>query len=173
MTAVPISIDGSVANTNIRAANTTDIPLLSDLICTSFRDVAERFNLTLENCPKHPSNCTDEWVKRDLARGVTFYILEDGDKPVGCVALEKASDDLCYLERLAVLPEHRQKGFGKTLVDHVFSQSKALGAKKVSIGIIANDDRLKRWYQKIGFDEGETKEYEHLPFSIMFMTHGL
>jgi len=41
----------------------------------------------------------------------------------------------------------------------------------VSIGIIANDTQLKQWYKKIGFAEGETRKYEHLPFDVMFMTY--
>lgn len=158
---------------HVRTANADDISMLAEMIRLSFRDVAKRFNLTLENCPKHPSNCTNEWIEGDFARGVTFYVLEDGGTPAGCVALEKASGDLCYLERLAVLPEHRHKGAGKALVDHVFSQASALGAKQISIGIIADDAPLKQWYKKIGFVEGETRKYEHLPFDVMFMTYGL
>ena len=145
------------AATYIRAAGSDDIPVLSGLIRVSFRDVAERFALTFENCPKHPSNCTDEWIENDFARGVAYYILESGGTPVGCVALEKANPDLCYLERLGVLPQSRRKGFGKELVDHVFSEARALGARKVSIGIISGDTELKLWYQRIGFVEKDDR----------------
>ncbi|MBN1428976.1 MAG: GNAT family N-acetyltransferase [Anaerolineae bacterium] len=100
---------------HIRTADTTDISLLSGLIRASFREVAVRFGLTPDNCPAHPSNCADEWIERDMARGVVYYISEDDGAPTGCVALEKAGDDLCYLERLAVLPECRHKGIGKVL----------------------------------------------------------
>ena len=159
--------------TYIRAAGAVDIPVLSGLIRVSFRDVAERFALTLENCPKHPSNCTDEWIENDLSRGVTYYILEHDGTPVGCVALEKANSDLCYLERLGILPQSRRKGFGKALVDNVFVEARALGAKQISIGIISDDTELKLWYQKIGFLERETKEFAHLPFLVTFMSYEL
>jgi len=159
--------------TYIRATGAVDGPVLSGLIRVSFRDVAERFALTLENCPKHPSNCTDEWIENDLARGVVYYILESDGKPVGCVALEKANSDLCYLERLGILPQSRRKGFGKALVDHVFSEARALGAKQIGIGIISDDTELKLWYQKIGFVEKETKEFAHLPFLVTFMSYEL
>ena len=159
--------------TYIRAAGPADVPLLSSLIRVSFRDVAERFTLTLENCPTHPSNCADEWIENDLARRVAYYILESDGKPVGCVALEKANPDLCYLERLGILPQSRRKGFGKALVDHVFAEARALGAKQISIGIISADTELKLWYQKIGFLERETKEFAHLPFLVTFMSYEL
>ena len=157
-------------NIQIKTANTADVPLLTGLIRESFRDVAERFNLTPENCPKHPSNCTEEWIRNDLARGVTYYVLNYKGMPVGCVALEKASPELCYLERLAVLPTHRRKGLGKALVDHVFFEARTLGAKEISIGIISKQTELKTWYQKFGFVEGETKEFAHLPFQVTFMS---
>jgi ribosomal protein S18 acetylase RimI-like enzyme len=157
----------------IRAAGFADIPVLSDLIRVSFRDVAERFALTLESCPKHPSNCTDEWIEKDFARGVAYYILEHDGAPVGCVALEKANPELCYLERLGVLPRSRRKGFGKALVDHVCYEASFLGAKQISIGIISDDTELKLWYQRIGFVEKETKEFAHLPFLVTFMSYEL
>jgi N-acetylglutamate synthase-like GNAT family acetyltransferase len=144
--------------TCIRAAGFADVPVLSGLIRVSFRDVAERFALTLENCPKHPSNCTDEWIENDFARGVAYYILESDGTPVGCVALEKANPELCYLERLGVVPQSRRKGFGRALVDYLLYEARALGAKQIGIGIISDDTELKLWYQRIGFVEKETKE---------------
>ena len=40
---------------HIRQATVTDIATLSKIIRLSFRDVADRFGLTPENCPKHPT----------------------------------------------------------------------------------------------------------------------
>ncbi len=158
---------------NIREADSNDISLLAGLVRECFRDVAERFGLTLENCPKHPSHCTDEWIEKDLARGITYYILENDVMALGCVAIEKASPDLCYLERLGVLPEARRNGYGRALVDHIISRANHIGAKQISIGIISDDTELKRWYLKIGFVEGETKEFDHLPFLVLFMKYAL
>ncbi len=157
----------------IRKTTEEDIPLLSELIRRAYRDVAERFELTVENCPKHPSNCTDEWIQADFERGVRYFILEHRDKPAGCAAIEKANPDVCYLERLAVPPEYRRKGFGKALVDHLLREAGALGAKNVGIGVIAEQTDLKKWYEKAGFVEGETKRFEHLPFQVAFMNYPL
>ena len=62
-----------------------------------------------------------KWIKSNLYRGVNYIVLESNGAIIGCAALEKAYSELCYLERLAVLPEKRNKGFGKMLVDHIFS----------------------------------------------------
>ena len=64
---------------SIRRAGSNDIALLASLIQRSFEDVALRFGLTRENCPKHPSNCTPEWVKADMERGVTFFLFLEGN----------------------------------------------------------------------------------------------
>jgi len=157
----------------IKKAGLGDVPVLTGLIRGSYRDVAQRFNLTPENCPKHPSNCSSGWIRKDFARGVSYYILEYDDTPAGCAALEKPTTDLGYLERLAVLPDHRRKGFGKMLVDYVFDRARDSGVKQISIGIIAEQTDLLLWYQKIGFLECDTKEFEHLPFFVTFMRYHL
>jgi N-acetylglutamate synthase-like GNAT family acetyltransferase len=155
---------------HIREANSADISLLSRLVRLSYRDVADRFTLTPANCPKHPSNCTDEWIENDFGRGISYFILEQRGIPAGCVAIERAETDLCYLERLAVLPRERKKGLGSQLVEHAFHTARGRGSKKISIGIIAAQTELKQWYRKFGFAEGETKEFSHLPFRVTFMT---
>lgn len=161
------------ASVRIREANADDAPTLCRLIRQSYQDVAGRFGLNAENCPKHPSNYTDQWVENDLSRGVTYYLLAADGRPQGCAALEIVSKDLCYLERLAVLPNARRKGYGQILVEHVLGEAGARSIKHASIGIIADQTELKIWYQRIGFMEGETRTFEHLPFRVTFMTYKL
>jgi len=153
----------------IRTCSQKDVPILTYLIRCSFKDVAVRLALTPENCPTHPSNCTDPWIISDLDKGIQYFILEKNKLPCGCVALETAGSKTVYLERLAVLPEQRNHGYGKALVTHVIEESIALGVKSVHIGMIAKQTELKAWYRKIGFIEGETKIFEHLPFSVTYM----
>lgn len=157
----------------IRKAVYDDASILSGIIRESFRNVAQRFNLTPENCPKHPSNCTADWIKNDFKRGVIYYFIVKNSSFIGCAAVEKASPDQIYLERLSVLPEYRRKGFGKSLVNYIIKQAKSMGAKRIGIGIISKHTDLKLWYQKIGFVEKETKEFPHLPFLVSFMEYKL
>ena len=157
----------------IRNATENDINIISKTIRNSYKTVAEMFNLSADNCPKHPSNCTDEWIKGDFERGVKYYVLESEEGVIGCAALEKADLEVCYLERLAVLPERRNIGLGKVLIDHIFSEAKSIGSKRISIGIIAEQVELKNWYNRLGFIDGETKEFDHLPFQVLFMEYNL
>lgn len=154
---------------NIREASPDDVSRLSALIRESFQDVAQRFGLTPQNCPKHPSNCTDRWIESDLARKVAYYLAEKSGALAGCVALEQAGADLIYLERLAVRPECRRNGIGTALVGHIVRQAKRMGVGRIGIGIIANQTDLKSWYQRQGFVETGTKEFPYLPFAVSFL----
>jgi len=155
----------------MRICTKEDSRVLADIIGRSFRDVAEHFDLTRENAPRHPANCTVDWIRKDMECGVTYFAIEDKDHIVGCVALERANTEVCYLERLAVLPDHRRHGFGKALVDDVLSEAKHLGVNCVSIGIIAEHTELKDWYKRLGFVEGESKEFPDLPFGVTVMSY--
>ena len=95
-------------------------------------------------------------------------MFHDG-RQIGFVAIEKASDEFYYMEKLAVLPEYRHRGFGKKLMDFVSDYVKAKNGKKISIGIINENSRLKTWYQAYGFEETGLYQFEHLPFVVCFM----
>ena len=157
----------------IRKCTSEDIDVLAETIRGSFRDVAARFGLTAENCPRHASNCTADWIEKDMDRGVTYFVLESEGGIAGSVALEQAKPGVCYLERLSVLPHQRRRGFGKALVAHVLSEARGFGCSRVGIGVIADQIELKDWYRRLGFVETENREFAHLPFLVTFMFYRL
>lgn len=158
---------------HIRRAAPADVPLLTGIIRTASIDVAARFGLTPENAPRHPSNCTEEWIRKDLDRGVIYYIIEHEGEAVGCAAIEHASNETCYLERLAVLPVHRRNGYGEALVKNIILKAGTMGAREVGIGIIADHIELKQWYVRLGFIEQESRDFANLPFRVCFLRYPL
>ncbi len=158
---------------HIREASPADLSTIAMLVSESNKDVAVKFGLNAENCPKHPSFCTESWVQADIARGQTYFILEENSEPIGCVAYEASSPDLAYLNRLSVLPEHRNRGVGARLVQHIFEHACSLSVRTISIGVIGEHTDLQRWYKKLGFEDGETKRFSHLPFSVKYMVYAL
>lgn len=90
---------------------------------------------------------------------------------MGCVALEQINDEVSYLERLAVLPGQRLQGFGEALVKQVLSNARLLDAHRVEIGIIGEDQELRDWCEKLGFEEVESKKSPQLVFQVTFMDY--
>ena len=165
--------EGAGQMMRIRGATSEDLVTIAMLVSESNKDVALTFGLNAENCPKHPSFCTEAWVKADMARGETYFILEEASKPVACVAYESPRAGLAYLNRLSVLPAHRRLGAGARLVHHVIQHSRAAAIATISIGVIGEHIELQRWYKKLGFKDGETKQFSHLPFSVKYMAYAL
>jgi N-acetylglutamate synthase-like GNAT family acetyltransferase len=154
----------------IRAFDPGEAEVLVDVLRRSFATVAEQFDLTEENCPRHIAFYTTERLKEDVGQGMQFYVLEDSGQLCGCVALEPSpKPGVSYLGRLAVLPRHRSKGLGRTLVRHAMARAKADGVERVEIGLIAEDEALRDWYRQFGFEDAGTKEFPHLPFVVGFM----
>lgn len=153
----------------IREATRDEAETLAGLIRQSFVDVAERFGLTPERTPSHPSNCQTDWVEKAMDKGVVYYLMEQGSRVVGCVAIENAGQGIFYLERLAVLPEIRRKGHGSMLVEHALNEARRMGAETVQIGIIAEQTELENWYKRRGFKTTGRKSFDHLPFTVAFM----
>jgi N-acetylglutamate synthase-like GNAT family acetyltransferase len=157
-------------NIVIRDAVESDIPVLVDLIRRAFAEVARRECLNKNEHPRATAFYTPERMRDDFARGIRYCILEIHEKALGCVAMERADDDICYLMRLAVLPEHRKQNHGERLVRHLLKQAKTAGAKQVQIGIVDSAERLKKWYETLGFMQFKTQTFEHLPFTVAFMS---
>ena len=57
----------------------------------------------------------------------------------------------------------------KKLLDKVIDEIKLRKGKYISIGIIDENIRLKKWYLNYGFIEKGTRRFEHLPFIVCFM----
>ena len=157
----------------IRSAGNGDARLLAELVSESNRDVAVRFGLNADNCPKHPSFCAESWITKDLERGARYFVADRHGEAVGCVAFEYPGENPAYLNRLSVLPSCRRQGVGEMLVRHVLDLARSSGINTVSIGIIAAHAELKRWYMAMGFVEGETKSFPHLPFAVSYLTYAV
>lgn len=157
----------------IREADQESSGALADLISRSFQDVALKFSLNKENCPTHPSNCTIDWIRNDFRKGKRYFILFKDKSPCGCIGLEKGKSEVCYLERLSVLPEYRQNGLGKRLVGHFEEKARKDGYQRIEIGVIKDHDDLVNWYKRIGFKENGSKKFDHFPFEVLFMVKAI
>jgi len=152
--------------------NRQDLENSVKVIRDSFKTVALEFGLNEDNCPTHPSLITLDKLL-ELKEKANLFGLFLNKAQVGFVAIEKADDRVYYLDKLAVLPDYRHKGYGKKLVGFVSSFVKKHDGQKVSLGMIDESTVLKNWYKELGFKETGTKKFEHLPFTVCFMEKSL
>lgn len=139
------------------------------VIRRAFKTVADEFNLTEENCPTNGAFIKINKLREMKEKGIAMFALSVDNGQVGFVSVEKANEEVFYIEKLAVLPEYRHNGFGRMLMDFAFKYVKDNKGKKVSIAIIDKNKVLKDWYANYGFAETVVKEYPHLPFKVCFM----
>ena len=142
-----------------------------EVIRTSFRTVADDFGITPENTPTNPAFLEIDRFRDHLSGDVALFGLVAEGVSAGCVAVEAAptGEGLYFIERLAVLPEFRHRGFGRRLMDRAFDYVRERGGTAVSIAVIDEHRLLKDWYRHYGFVETGRKEFAHLPFDVCFL----
>ncbi|MDR2686183.1 MAG: GNAT family N-acetyltransferase [Oscillospiraceae bacterium] len=140
------------------------------VIRLAFADVAEEFHLTPTNCPKHPSFLPDSDIIEQLSRpGVICFGALANDTLVGFVSVWPKRRGAYELTRLCVLPEHRHAGLGAGLLQAAVQAAEERGARKIEIGVIAENERLKCWYGRHGFRATAVRAYARLPFAVCEM----
>lgn len=133
--------------------------------------VASDFGFTKETNPTNNAFIDESTLRDQLNNGIELYAISDNDKLVGCIAIEKSSReaDTYYIEKVSVIPEFRNQGYGVELMNFATSKIKKLGSKAVSISLIDSNAKLKNWYSDQGFAESGFKDFDHLPFRVCFM----
>jgi ribosomal protein S18 acetylase RimI-like enzyme len=142
------------------------------LLRKAFETVTRDFALTEESAPTNAAFTTLENLKRHLQKRMTLYGMFSGASLVGCIAIKKSkgNESVFYIERLAVAPEKRQRGYGEQLLSFAFEQIRKSGGRTASIGLMDNNERLKKWYRSKGFVQHDCRDIEHLPFKVCFMS---
>lgn len=139
------------------------------LIRESFATVAVEFDINEQNCSNHTSFIKPERLEKEFATGYLMYGYYINGRLVGYVSLSEAGETEYELHHLAVLPEYRHKSVGWEILDFCVQKAKELGAKKIKLGMIEENARLKDWYKSYGFTHTGTKTFAHLPFTAGYM----
>lgn len=145
-----------------------ELKICLDIIQRSFLSVAEAFSLTKENCPSHTAFITLDMLEKQLTENRLMFLFKYDCVPVGYFSLCNNGDSF-ELDNLAVLPEFRHCGFGGKMISKAKETVKNLGGRKINIGMIEENEILKKWYESKGFIHMGTKKFAHLPFTVGFM----
>ena len=157
----------------IREIELSEMECCAELIRNSFGTVAAEFGLTPQNCPSNGAFIDATRLKADREKGARMFGLFCHGELAGFAQLMKKGEDAFSLEKLAVHPAYRNRGYGAYLLSRVRSEAVNAGAAKLLVGIIEENIRLKGWYVEHGFRPTGTRRFEHLPFTVGFLEMNL
>lgn len=99
-------------------------------------------------------------IKDDIKNGTKILVAEKDGNLVGAVRFEPESPNMLKLNRLAVLPEHRNKEIGALLVNSVLKIAKEQKFRIVAIEIM-EEKGLIHFYEKFGFNVKSRKKHQN------------
>ncbi|CAL65731.1 GNAT family N-acetyltransferase [Christiangramia forsetii] len=85
--------------------------------------------------------------------GMIFFMKENKDSIIGCVALMKIDDNIFELTKMAVKPDHRGKKIGHELMKYTLDFAKQSGWNKLIIYSNRKLENAIHLYRKYGFEE--------------------
>jgi len=130
-------------------AAAADIPQLVDLLGILFTQEAE-----LTPDPEKQRRAL-EIILAEPARA-RIFVARVGDVIVAMAALHFTTSTaeggkVAWFEDCIVRPEHRRRGIGKHLLEHVIAQARAEGALRVMLLTDGDNARAQALYRKSGF----------------------
>ena len=155
----------------IRRMSLEEIPECVNVIRGAFKTVADELGFTEENAPRFTAFATDTnrlGYQFCIEKKPMFVYLHQGSI-VGYYSLALLENGNVELNNLSVLPEFRHLGIGEKLVKDAFEKVKAFGKDKIEIGIVEENVKLRKWYEKLGFIHTGTKKYDFFPFTCGYM----
>ncbi|MGH7868081.1 MAG: GNAT family N-acetyltransferase [Candidatus Dormibacteraceae bacterium] len=95
-----------------------------------------------------------------LEGGFELYQVQHQGRLVGAMRLTFPVG-VCWLDHLAVDPDHRRRGYGRSLVDHGLHRARRLGSSRIWVGIRAETGAGElAFYERLGFIQSG---YHRLP----------
>ena len=159
----------------IREVKTKDLAACTVVVRESFLTVARDFGFTLVNAPRFTAFATTEdrlsWHLNGEHR--PMYAFYENEQIVGYYSLLLLENQECELNNLCVLPSHRHHGIGAALLEHAFITARTLGCSKINIGIVEENQVLRRWYETFGFRHTGTHKFDFFPFTCGYMEKDL
>lgn len=151
-------------NYRILSIKDEQLPVCVETIRTAFKANAETYGFTKENYPSSGAFITLDDLQKAKAKSVHMYGAWIDKLLVGYVQLEKKEDGVYSFQKFAVIPEYRQLGIGKALIEFCKNKAKVYGGKKLSLIMVLENQKLKEIYLDSGFVLKGTKADEAHPF---------
>ncbi len=159
----------------IRRMSLEEIPECVNVIRGAFKTVADELGFTEENAPRFTAFATDTnrlGYQFCVEKKPMFVYLHRGSI-VGYYSLVLLENGNVELNNLSVLPEFRHLGIGEKLVNDAIEKVRTVGKDKIEIGIVEENVKLRKWYEKLGFIHTGTKKFDFFPFTCGYLEKSL
>mgnify|MGYP000501982037 FL=1 len=159
----------------IKRVEEQDIAECVKVIKESFATVAKEFGFTVENAPRFTAFATTEVRLKHqlLEENRPMYAFYDNENIVGYYSLLVQDNNECELNNLSVIPAYRHRGIGEELLKHAFKIAKELNCNKINIGIVEENNVLRKWYESFEFIHIGTQKFDFFPFTCGYMEKNL
>jgi ribosomal protein S18 acetylase RimI-like enzyme len=156
----------------IKEISQEDISQCVNVIRESFSTVANEFGFTEENASRFTAFATTkerlDW-QLNSEHHLMYGYFDANNKIVGYYSLFLLDNQECELNNLCVLPRYRHKKLGQKLLDNAFDNARTMNCKKMNIGIVEENQILRKWYEGYGFTHIGTKKFDFFPFTCGYM----
>ena len=158
----------------IKQINKSELPACLEVFHRGYETVAIEFGLTEENCPdRGRASLPFDKLAADFENGTIMFGYFTDNKIVGFLGMKMHEGGILKLDDIIVLPEYRQRGYGKVLLDFCKEKAKQFGAVKILLGMIDDNKRLRKWYEENGFINIGYKNYDGAPYTVGRMEYTL
>ena len=88
-----------------------------------------------------------------IENGFEYYFIVENNETRGYFAYEiDSANNSLFLQKLYLFPEHRRKGLGKSVLDHLESLCAQKNLNKLELTVYHRNDNAIRAYEKWGFE---------------------
>ena len=170
---------------NIRAAKKSDAPIIAQVVALAIGDenaiknyCGENYIALLIQITEHEHSQYSylntliaeigntpigavigyDGAKLHELRATTYSIIYDALGRTPSIPDETEAGEF-YLDSLAVLPEHREKGIGKQLITALCKRAFSIGHERVGLIVDFDNPRAEALYTSLGFSRVGTKTF--------------
>ena len=137
--------------------------------------MADEFGFIKENASRFTAFATTvERLQWQYEQKRPMYVYENADgEIVGYYSLHLQENGECELNNLCVDPECRRRKIGEALFEHAVAAAKENACTVMNIGIVEENQKLRKWYEKLGAKHIGTKKFDFFPFTCGYLKRNL
>ena len=157
----------------VRSAKVEDAAAIAEVHvaswCTAYRNLMPEAILSALSVAEREAHWGESIAKGEPQ----ILVAEDGGEVIGFLAFgpsrdEGASPDTLEIRALYVNPRSWSNGAGRALCQTCYSSGLALGGKMLSLWVLAENHRARKFYESVGFrgETGTSRPYERAGVSL-------